>query len=213
MAAGVGALLATYVKVIRPWHLTWGATAAEAERQLPGDDILPDPKIRATHAVTIHAPASAVWPWLVQIGQGRAGFYSYDWIENLMRLGIHSSDEILPEFQQLGVGNVLPLAPNGFGPEVAILEPHRVLVLRGDTRIPGPMPVPTMKPGDYLAVLWGFYLEPVDGSTTRLIERFQMDYNPSPLNAAIYRGFLEPGSFVMEQKMLRGIKARAEAME
>jgi hypothetical protein len=210
LAVAAGALLTAYVLAIRPWHLRWGATEAEARQELPGDELLSDAKLEATHAITIDAPASRVWPWLVQVGQGRAGFYSYDWLENLGGLDTHSADRILPELQQLKVGDTIPMVPNGFGPEVAILEPDRALVLYGDSRVPGSSAAPTMKPGDYISVSWGFYLEPLEEGTTRLIERFRLDYNPNVLNTILNRGMLEPGSFVMEQKMLRGIKERAE---
>lgn len=210
---GLGVIVALialgYWAVLRSRHLRWGATDEEVRRILPGDERVQNPKLRATHAITVAAPPERVWPWLVQLGQGRGGFYSYDWLENLMGLHIESAKRILPEHQRLAVGDVLPLAPDGFGVPVAILEPGRALVLHGDTRAGGPSS-PNMRPGDYMNVTWGFYLEePVDG-TTRLIERFQADYNPSLPNMLFYRLLLEPGSFLMEQKMLRVIKERAE---
>jgi hypothetical protein len=203
------AALAAYVFLIRPWHLRWGATDDEVRRTLPGDDLVPNPRLNATHAVTIHAPVSEVWPWLVQIGQGRGGFYSYDWIENLMGLDIRNADRIIPEFQNLKVGDTVPLAPNGFGVPVAILEPNRALVLHGDTRAGGPG-APNMRPGDYLNVAWGWFLNPIDERTTRLLERWRADWKPSPWNTLFYRIFLEPGAFLMERRNLLGIKQRAE---
>lgn len=104
---------AAYSKAARRWCLTWGATAEEAAGRLLGDELLADPDIRSTRAVTIEAPPGAVWPWLVQMGSGRGGAYTYDWIENLLGLGMHSADEILPQFQDLAVDEVLPLGPNG----------------------------------------------------------------------------------------------------
>jgi hypothetical protein len=208
LAAGaVGA----YWYMVRPWHRAWGTKPEETTRALPGDELLPNPQYGATHAITIFAPVEQVWPWIVQMGTGRAGFYSYDNIENAMGLDIHSATEIHPELQNLKAGDVFPLGPNNFGPKVAILEPNRVMVLHGDTRSDQDSPaIPGMKPGDFLAVLWTFYLEPVDAQTTRLIERFRMDYAPSTQNNVIYRAFMEPGSFIMERKMLLGIKQRAE---
>ena len=96
LLAAVGAI-ASYVLLIRPWHLRWGSSDEETEMKLPGDDLVQEAKLQATHAVTILAPPSQVWPWLIQIGQGRGGFYSYDWIENMMGLDIHNADNILPE--------------------------------------------------------------------------------------------------------------------
>lgn len=210
--AGGLAAAASYLLVVRPWMLSWGATRDEINRLLPGDELLPDPELYATHAVTIHAPPSAIWPWLVQIGQGRGGFYSYDWIENLMGLDIHTADRILPEHQDIKVGDTIALAPQGFSVPVAILEPERALVLSGDTRNPGPGEAPPMRPGDFLAMTWGFYLVDRRDGTTRFIERWKMDWNPSLANSFFYRIFLEPGAFLMERKMILGIKQRAEAM-
>lgn len=204
-----GLVLSSYQLVIRPWHLRWGATEAEVQQTLPGDDLVPQPKLNATHAITIRAPAAEIWPWLVQMGQGRGGFYSYDWIENLMGLNIHSADRIIPEFQRLEVGDILSLAP-GFGPAVAAIEPGRALVLHGDTRT-GSTAAPVMKPGDYLNVSWVFFLNQADEGITRLIERFRLDYNPSLQTTLFDRIILEPGSFLMERKMLLGIKERVEA--
>ena len=100
MAIG-SAAIAAYVRRVRPWLMHWGSRGAEVRLALPGDELVPHPKLSATHAVSIHAPASEVWAWLVQMGQGRGGFYSYDCIENWMGLDIHNADRILPEFQNL----------------------------------------------------------------------------------------------------------------
>jgi hypothetical protein len=197
-----------YPHYIRPWHLKWGATAAEVRATLPGDELVPNPKLSATHAITIRASAEEVWPWLVQMGQGRGGFYSYDWLENLFGCDIHNADRILPQFQTLKPGDSIRLHPKMPPVPVATVEPYRVLVLHGDTRVgSGP---PVTKPGDYLNVLWGFYLQPIDGHSTRLIERFRSDYSPSAFNRLMNGGIMEPVSFIMERKMLLGIKQRAE---
>lgn len=203
----VGGLITLYLMVIRPWHLKWGASANEVLRILPGDELIPQPKLDATHAITIHATREQVWPWLAQIGQGRGGFYSYEFIENAMGLDIHNADRILPEFQNPQVGEQLPLAED-FGVPYAIVEPPRLLVVHGDTRTDAGGP--PMRPGDYLAVTWGWYLDEIDPQTTRLIERWRADWRPGPLNFFAYRVFLEPAAFVMQRKMLLGIKAHAE---
>jgi hypothetical protein len=200
-----------YVFLIRPWHLRWGARDEELDFEFPGDDLVPNPQLSATHAISIQAPPESVWPWLVQIGQGRAGFYSYDWIENSMGLDIHSASGLLPEHQTLEVGDLIPLSPDGMGIPVAHLDPHKALILHGDTRAPGEGQPPVLRPGDFLSVSWGFYLFDDGQGGTRLIERFRADWNQDPLNFLFYRVFLEPGSFIMERKMLLGIKARAEA--
>ena len=103
----VGVAVAAYPALLRTRCLTWGATSDEINRQMPGDDLVPDPDLVATRAVTIAAPPHAIWPWLVQMGSGRGGVYTYDWIENLFGLGMHSASEILPQFQDLDVGDVL----------------------------------------------------------------------------------------------------------
>ena len=207
---GVGAA-AAYWYWVRPWYRTWGATQAEVVRALPGDDLVPEAPISFTHAITINAPVNRVWPWIVQMGKDRAGFYSYEPIENAMGLDIHNADRIVPEFQDLKVGDIFPLGPNNFGPPVAILEPSRVLVLHGDTRSNTQVAIPGMPPGFFMNVLWTFYLEPIDEHTTRLVERFRLDYNQSSQNRIYFGIFLEPGTFIMERKMLLGIKSRAES--
>ncbi len=208
LAAGISA----YWFVVRPWHLHWGASDEEIARPLLGDDLIPDAKISSTHAITIHASPAEIWPWLAQLGQGRGGFYSYDWIENAMGLDIHTADRILPEYQQLKVGDTIPLAPDGFGLPVAILEVEQAMVLHGDTRLPGGGERPALGPGEYLAAVWGFYLIGQADGTTRLVERWRADYTPCVKNAVFYRAFLEPGAFLMQRKMLLGIKARAEGL-
>jgi len=207
----IAGTIAAYAYLIRPWHLRWGSTDEEGSKYLPGDDLVRDAKLQATHTVDIQATPAKVWPWLVQIGQGRGGFYSYDWIENIGGLGIHSAENILEEHQDLKVGDIIPLAPDGFGLPVAILEPAQTLVLHGDTRIEGGGEQPVMRPGDYLAASWGFYLFKKDDGTTRITERFRADWNETSLYTFFYRAFLEPGAFIMERKMLLGIKERVEA--
>jgi hypothetical protein len=212
LAVGTAAV-PLYQYAVRPWHLRWGATESETARALPGDDLLLAPRLCATHAITIQAPPGVVYPWLLQMGQGRGGFYSYDWIENIFGLEFRSADRILPEWQTLKVGDIVPLAPGGFGPRVALLEPNRALVLHGDTRLPDagtPSETMRLKPGDFMAVVWTFFLEERADGATRLIERFMADYNPTPANTFFYRVMLEPASFVMERGMLLGIRTRAE---
>jgi hypothetical protein len=205
----VGAVaFAAYWHWLRPQHLRWGATEAEVRRTLPGDELLPHRRISATHAITIHAPVAEVWPWLAQLGQARGGFYSYTWIENLLGCNIHNADRVHPEWQNLKAGDLILLHPKMPPIPAVIVEPGRAIVLHGDTR-QGPLSN-LVKPGDYVSTTWSLYLEPVDEHTTRLIERFRSDYNPTPMNTFFYRVILEPGSFIMERKMLLGIKARAE---
>ena len=104
-------VLGGYATLIRPRILRWGATDEEAAERLPGDEVVAQPRYQTTHAVTIHARRSEVWPWLVQLGQGRGGLYSYDWLENLFGLGFRSADRIIPDLQRLAVGDQVWQAP------------------------------------------------------------------------------------------------------
>ncbi|MFI7662305.1 SRPBCC family protein [Micromonospora parva] len=174
--------------------LTWGATTGEVAATLPGDELLADPDIVSTRAVTIDAPPKAVWPWLVQMGSGRGGAYTYDWIENLFGLDMHSADEILPQFQHLAIGDELPLGKSGPAMRVEVLDPERTLVFRSADG----------------AWVWAFHLRP-DRTGTRLISRNRIVLAGRPRPARIaYRLVMEPGSLVMERRMLLGIKQRAE---
>jgi hypothetical protein len=185
---------AAYSKAARRWCLTWGATAEEAAARLPGDELLTDPDIKATRAITIEAPPAAVWPWLVQMGSGRGGAYTYDWIENLVGLDMHSADEILPQFQRLAVGDELPLGPNAPRMRVKIFESERALVFRSVD-------------GNWV---WEFHLRP-DPAGTRLISRNRITTPDASWPARVRnRVVMEPGSLIMERRMLLGIKERAE---
>jgi hypothetical protein len=175
--------------------LNWGATASEADACLPGDDLLATPDVVTTRAVQIDAPVGAAWPWLVQMGPGRAGAYTYDWIENLLGLNMHSADAIIPEFQHIAVGDAWRLGSRGPVLRIARLEPERALVVRSDD-------------GSWV---WAFVLESAAG-TARLISRNRIATPGSWLSRALTRYLMEPGSLVMERKMLLGIKARAERL-
>lgn len=204
---GLGALaIAGYIvssPLTRPWYSKWGATAGEVEMTLPGDEFVPNPVLESTRAITIQAPATAVWPWLVQMGQGRGGLYSYERLENLIGCDIHNANRILPEHQNLKVGDKVLLHSGGYPAfEVAAIEPNQALILMGDES--GEQAPPAVW-------VWIFYLNPIDEDTTRLILRTRLDYEPNLGNVVIWRGFTDPISFNMERKMLQGIKARVEA--
>ena len=204
----VGGVTTLYFMVIRPWHLKWGTTPAEVDRTLPGDDLIPDAKINATHAITINVPIEQAWPWIAQIGQGRGGFYSYEFIEDAMGLNIHNVDRILPDLPAPQIGQHMLLSDN-FGVPYVVVDAPRALVVHGDTRTGGSEAL-RLRAGDHVAVTWGWYLDPIDDHTTRLIERWRADYGPGLLNTLGYRLLMEPGAFIMQRKMLLGLKARAE---
>jgi hypothetical protein len=185
-----GAIL--YEKMLRVSILTWGATADEAEARLPGDDLLEDADGVATRAITIDAPVADVWPWVAQIGPGpRGGAYTYDWIENLLGLNMHSADSVLPEYQHPQVGEGFGLGANRM--TFQLVEPERVLAMRSAD-------------GNWV---WSFVLRDLDGRT-RLISRNR--FRLPRLRDRIGMIPMEPGSLLMERKMLYGIKGRAETL-
>jgi uncharacterized protein YndB with AHSA1/START domain len=175
-----------YVLVIRPWHLHWGAEPEDEKRELPGDELLPQAGTQILHAVTINAPVETVWPWLAQLGQDRGGFYSYEWLENLAGCEMKNADRIHTEWQHRELGETVHLHPAG-GLRVSVFEPGRALGLEG----------------------WGtFALEPLGGDRTRLIARGGV---PRGVGAVAYGLLMEIPHFLMERRMLLGIKERAEA--
>lgn len=121
IAASAAAAAIVYRRVIEPWHQRWGAIDDEVAAELPGDDLVPEPASQITRAITIAAPPAAVWPWLVQIGADRAGFYSYDWLENLFGLRIHSADRIVDDWQELAVGDFVAASRSRSGEHAAQL--------------------------------------------------------------------------------------------
>jgi hypothetical protein len=199
------ALIVPTAPVSRLWFRGWGATAEERARALPGDEIVPSPELAYTRAITVEAPPASVWPWLVQLGQGRGGLYSYDGLENLVGCELHSADEILPAHQSLAVGDRVLFGPaeKKFpGQVVLAIEPERALVmcaLHPETREPE------------RSATWVFVLEPRDGGhATRLLVRGRNAYAPGVSTHVLWH-LVEPIAFVMERRMLLGLKARAEA--
>ncbi|HEX8849694.1 MAG TPA: hypothetical protein VF761_09195 [Gemmatimonadaceae bacterium] len=189
---------AAAVVVVRPLYLRWGTTRDERLMTLPGDDPSITARYRVDHAITIRAPADSVWPWLVQLGQDRGGFYSYSWLERMIGDKVTNADRIHPEWQQLQAGDTIYATQPGylgadrFGWRVTSVVPNRALVLEN----------------------WGaFVLQPVDSGTTRLIIRTRGEGKPSvmglvlgPVSVFVF----EPAHFIMQAEMLRGIKERAE---
>jgi hypothetical protein len=184
--------VALYLALLRRPVLTWGATDEEAASRLPGDELLEDADGVSTRAIDVDAPASAVWPWLVQMGPSpRAGAYTYDWIENLLGLDMHSADRVLPEFQHPEVGETISLGPNRM--RLERVEAERVLAWRSAD-------------GNWV---WTFVLSERRGRT-RLISRNR--FRLATLGARIRMAPMEPASLVMERRMLLGIKDRAERL-
>jgi len=178
---GIGAAATAYALAARPRMLRWGAKPEEVERVFPGDEFVLNPQIKATHAVTVHAAPDKVFPWLVQMGQGRGGFYSVEAIENgVFELDIHNADRILPEYQDLQVGDRIALGKGVFA-RVAVIEPLKHLILRatahGDEHEEGALP---LKPGETLNMTWAFFPEAMENGDTRLIEPFRVEFTPPP---------------------------------
>ena len=189
LVLGVVALGVVYGLAIRPWHLRRGSTKEEVQRSWQGDDLVPNSAEGYTHAITIHAPAAEVWPWLVQIGQDRGGFYSYELLENLTGCNIHNSDRIVPEFQHLEVGDKVTMHPkNEYRYVVAGIEPNRALILqiRADTQTGAFFELSDPLPDQYLNQSWVFFLDQLDEGTTRLISRSRNDYTPSRTNKLVF---------------------------
>ena len=186
---------AAYLLFFRRWCLTWGARDNEVAGKLPGDELLPGAGLVTTRAVTIDALPEAIWPWLAQMGSGRGGAYTYDWIQNLLGLNMHSADTILPQYQGIKVGDELPMGPGRPVMTVEVADPPRTLAIRiADQNW-----------------VWIFALVP-EGGSTRLISRNRIATSSlGPVARAFYTVFMEPGSLIMERKMLLGIKQRAES--
>ena len=188
----IAAAALVYRCLLRRRIMNWGATDAEVDARLPGDELLEHADGVATRAITVDAAASAVWPWIAQMGPlPRGGAYTYDWIENLLGLDMHSADRVLPDYQHPQVGETLGYGKNRMRFER--VEPRRVLATRSED-------------GNWV---WSFVLEEQDGKT-RLISRNR--FRLPSLTARIGMLPMEPASLVMERKMLHGIKQRAERL-
>jgi hypothetical protein len=192
----------------RRWHRNWGAKGDEADERLPGDELIPEVDLQTTRAITISAPRNRVWPWLVQMGQGRGGLYTYELIENALGAQIRNLERIDPDLQRLEIGDRIRLTPElylgrvpGQYYSVREIRPEEALVMLQE------LPTGALSG-------WSFILRSVSGARTRLIVRGRTS-PPAGWAARLARQvellLLEPGYFVMERGMLRGIKRRAEA--
>jgi hypothetical protein len=201
-AMAVGFYLLT-APVTRLWYNRCGAKKSERDMSLPGDEVVSHPRLTYTRAISINAPAKSIWPWLVQIGQGRGGLYSYDGLENLVGCDIHSADRILPHYQKLQPGDCIDFGPaeKKFpGQVIVALEPERYLLMHGMD--------PNTRKADQSAT-WVFVLDEQADGSTRFIVRARNGYVPNLTNHLVWH-IVEPIAFVMERRMLRGIKRRAE---
>lgn len=179
--------------------MRWGATDAEVEKDLPGDELIGKADLTSTRAISIRAEPGEVWPWIAQLGQGRGGFYSYDFLENLIGCDIHSAENLVPEWQYVEIGSQLRLHPD-IPLRVSIVQPGRALVLRGGVPI-GKSPPPY----DFT---WAFVVRADADGSTRLVVRERYTYLRRWAPSVV--GPTQLVSFVMSRGMLRGIKRRAE---
>jgi hypothetical protein len=210
---GAAAIASTVLAnpLLRPFYRKWGATEHEAHKPLAGDELIPNPRMEYTRAISIKAAPERVWPWLIQIGYGRAGWYSYDLLEDLVGAGTfvdgESAERIVPELQTLGVGDTIALHED-LAFRVHTVAPPRTLIL-ADGRDRGS--------DDFMHCSWAFVLEdpedaelPEFAGGTRLLIRWRLDYTPKRSNDLMWKAFVEPINFVMERKMMLGLKRRAE---
>ena len=199
----IAGVMVIYHFVIRPKILRRGATKNEASRKLPGDEITPRKPFRSTMATNLNASAKDIWPWLVQMGWGKAAFYSYNRIESLLGMDLHNADHIHPEWQDLNVGDTMwmshPRRKNLFPiTRVEKIQSPKELVFA----IYGPEDADTKPSG-----AWSFILEPIDENNTRLFSRLQV--SPSTLSGKIiFYFFMEPAHFFMQRGMFEGLRKR-----
>jgi hypothetical protein len=189
--------------LVRPWHMRWGATDTEVGAAMPGDDVVPRVQFNATRAITIARPPQDVWPWIVQLGYRRGGFYTYDLVDNA---GERSADRILDEYQRIEVGDMIPMFHESHGLAIAyrvdsfdvnewMLWVHR--------------PHEDEEPDS----TWSWRLERLPSERTRLVTRMKQDYRWRTARLAMFNLILmEFGDFAMERRMLKGIKVRAERL-
>ena len=205
------AFLQVVYHVFAPWHSSWrkrwGARPDEPDPTWPGEDLVADPAWEFTRAVSIAAPPEDVWPWVVQIGQGRGGFYSFEKLENLIGCHITNTDVVLPEHQTLEAGDSIRLHPTAPPLHVALVEPGRTLVL---TSRPGE-DAPGAPSTHTIDSLWAFHVIPDGRGGCRLIERGKSGFGSSMAERLFFSPLLlEPVGFVMSREMLLAIKERAE---
>ena len=205
----VGALVA--MRELRHWASIWQTTPAELTRDWPGDELSPRATEVTTRAATIQAPAETVWAWLVQIGQDRAGFYSYTWLENLFRCVMPRVERIVPEWQQRTLGDIVWLArPDRYRGEarqkVVRIDRGRVLSLASPSDWGRLVRHETSAGGT-----WTFILVPVNARTTRLVVRSRGPEAPTLLGRVFWAMVFEPAHFIMERRMMLRIKQLAEA--
>mgnify|MGYP001551771848 CR=1 FL=1 len=221
-----------YHLILRPWTFRWGASPTELHQAFPGDELVPNPFRVTTRSITINAPVAAIWPWLVQMGFGRASWYTYEFLEKILRLSgelgllnpdYHqrykaqwklNADRLLSEYQNLGFGDIIPDGPDAEAYfTVTHLQPEKALVLYSQRHIITGIPpdLDSPNPGPYTTFSWGFYLHAIDEHKTRLVIRVRANYFPRWRLAPLVYLVAEPADFIYNYGALHGIKQRVEA--
>jgi proline iminopeptidase len=208
----MGAAFAAYFGAVRPRMLRSGATRAEALAPFPGQTIVPGGKRGATMAVTIDAPPSAVWPWLIQMGVDRGGWYSWDRLDDF---GRKSSEVIHPEWQEVAVGDYFVSMPDGSQHWlVAAVEPEKFLCLRASVDLRGRLFDPAgPRPRTFTDSTWGFQLNEAPGNRTRLVVSGYWALRPGWLQPILSVFVLEPAHWIMQKRQFTNLKRRAERLE
>lgn len=197
-ALGLAAGVTAYIKLLRPYLRSWGASLQELHQPMPGDEIVENPSYTTTRAITIDTSTSAVWPWLVQMGEQRGGFYSFDFIDRLLGMKVHSAHRILPRFQELNEGDVLT---NNGDMVVRHVEQDEAIVIGRSQEA---------QERDGIEATWTIAIYPIDDDQTRLISRVRANFHVTNPRALFWLAILDPGHLIMEQKFLREIKLHAE---
>lgn len=231
LAGALSALLG-YHLIIRPWSFRWGAAPKEVRQAFPGDELVTNPMRQTTRSISIDAPAAAIWPWLLQMGFGRGSWYTYEFLEKILRgLGENgllspnyyqrykaqwkpNADRILPEYQNLEVGDIIADGPDAEAYfTVTHLEPGKSLVLYSQRHIITGIPpdLDNPNPGPYTIFSWGFYLNEINKHTTRFIIRVRANYSPRCMLAPLVYLVAEPADFIYNYGTLHGIKRRSES--
>ncbi|MCW5515866.1 hypothetical protein [Muriicola sp. Z0-33] len=211
---GVFVILLCYLTFfLKDLRSRWGMSKLEAAQSFPVDEIVPNPKSAFTHGVIIQAPASDVWPWIAQIGQGKGGFYSYEALENISGLNIYNSDRVLSEFQHPKVDDMVAFGPEQAYP-IVYCEPGRGMAIENwlDLDINDTFDPKQSSPSNILHLTWLWYIEEIDEKSSRFISRNRVTYTSSAKTNFIFKVLLEPIVFAMDRKMCLGIKKRAERL-
>ena len=198
---------------LHAWRVRWGATDDELARAWLGDELVPHPRSGFTHAITIQAPVSQVYPWVAQVGQNKGGFYSYEFLENLIGCNIHNADRLEAEWQVVKIGDLLWMHPKA-GLPIELVDIGHGFVMHGllNPATGELISSGSCMPAGFINASWLFYVSDARGNRSRFVSRWRLDYPPGFKNELMNgRWLLEPIASIMDLKMLKGVRQRAEA--